>query len=86
MHTPTMGPRADGQSAETSPKQLHLFGEPSPWPRPGMLAAVALSMAGSFALVYAVKTFVQRSGGSREDVLDAERFERQSPAHAGYDR
>jgi hypothetical protein len=85
MHTPTMDSHADRQSSGASPKQLHLFGEPRSWPRPGILAAAALSLAGTFALVYAVRTFVQRSGAIRGDVLDDERFERNSPAHAGYD-
>ena len=85
MQMPTMDSRADRHSADAAPKQLHLFGEPPSWPRPGMLAAAALSLAGTFALVYAVKTFVRQSGAIRGDVLDDERFERNSPAHAGYD-
>jgi hypothetical protein len=88
MHLPTMAAsRTDRQRDQDTPKQLHLFGEPRRWPaRPGMLGVAALSLAGAFALVYAVKTFVQRSRPIRGDVLDDERFDRHSPAHAGYDR
>lgn len=87
MHLPTRAATRSDDDARATPRQLHLFGEPRSWRRPpGMLTAALVAAAGAFAVVYAAKTFVQRSTAFSGDVLDEERFEGHSPAHAGFER
>ena len=87
MHGPTtLDARTLQGTTEADPTQLTLFGTPTRcFRRPGRLATALLSAAGAFALVYAARTIMKGSPGIRGDVLDDERFEERSPAHAGYD-
>ncbi|HTV00629.1 MAG TPA: hypothetical protein VMF13_08840 [Luteitalea sp.] len=87
MHAPmTFDPRTPQGLPGADPTQLTLFGPPRRRFRaPGRLATALLSAAGAFALVYAARTIMQGSPGISGDVLDDERFDELSPAHAGYD-
>ena len=87
MHAPTtFDPRTAQGLPAADPTQLTLFEPPaSRFKRPGRLMTALLSAAGAFAIVYAARTIMKGSTGIRGDVLDDDRFDDRSPAHAGYD-
>ena len=87
MHAPTtFDPRTPQGLPAADPTQLTLFESPSRrFGRPRGLGTALLWAAGAFAILYAARTIMQGSPGIRGDVLDDDRFDDRSPAHAGYE-